>query len=219
MINLQDKFTDNINVSKQWLDDLKDYEIKILLLTGVLADNNLAFRGTLKTMCEWLGIKSCSINNKKIKQSLQNLSSNGYIFYKVEGRTHHISISNKGLKNKQIYKIRKIWIETFKNYCKENSQTKNNQLSVDWIKILRVFIYIYFPPNEQIFTLQKIAESTNTSIQTARKALIAILSCNLKGLHIQKEIVRDSYYDDKNIKLWRTRGQRISIFIVFNELQ
>ena len=57
MINdITDMFTDNINVSKQWLEDLVDYQIKILLLTSVLADNNLAFRGTLKTMCEWLGI-------------------------------------------------------------------------------------------------------------------------------------------------------------------
>ena len=77
--DLRDFFTDNINISKQWIDDLKDYQIKVLLLTSVLADNNLAFRGTLKTMCEWLGIDSCTNNNKRIKQSLQNLSNNGYI--------------------------------------------------------------------------------------------------------------------------------------------
>ena len=216
MINdITDMFTDNINVSKQWLDDLMDYQIKILLLTSVLADNNLAFRGTLKTMCEWLGIKSSGNNNKKIKQCLQNLSSNGYIFYKVEGRTHHVSISNKGLKNKQIYKVRKKWIEVFKKYCKES---KDKDFSIDWIKVLRVFIYIYYS-KDQIVTVQKIAQITNTSDQTVSNALKAILACDLKGVRIEKKIIKDSYYDERNIKQWRTRGQKINVIIIFKEIQ
>ena len=208
-------FTDNINVSKQWLEDLVDYQIKILLLTSVLADNNLAFRGTLKTMCEWLGIKSCGNNNNKIKQCLQKLSNNGYIFYKVEGRTHHVSISNKGLKNKQIYKVRKKWIEVFKKYCKED---KDKDFSIDWIKVLRVFIYIYYS-HDEIVTVQKIAQITNTSDQTVNKALKAILACNLKGVRIEKEVIKDSYYDNRNIKQWITRGQKINVIIVFSEIQ
>ena len=215
MIDLRDKFTDNINISRQWLDELKDYQIKILLLTSVLADNNLAFRGTLKTMCEWLGIDSCTNNNKRIKQSLQNLSNNGYIFYKVEGRTHHVSISNKGLKNKQIYKVRKKWIEVFKKYCKED---KDKDFSIDWIKVLRVFIYIYYS-HDEIVTAQKIAQITNTSDQTVNKALKAILACNLKGLHIEKETIKDSFYDNRNIKQWITRGQKINVIIIFAEIQ
>lgn len=215
MIDLPDKFTDNINISRQWLDELKDYQIKILLLTSILADNNLAFRGTLKTMCEWLGIKSCTNNNKKIKQCLQNLSNNGYIFYKVEGRTHHVSISNKGLKNKKIYKVRKKWIEVFKKYCKEN---KDKDFSIDWIKVLRVFIYIYYS-HDEIVTVQKIAQITNTSDQTVNKALKAILACDLKGVYIEKEVIKDSYYDNRNIKQWITRGQKINVIIVFSEIQ
>ena len=216
MINdIRDMFTDNINVSRQWLDDLMDYQIKILLLTSVLADNNLAFRGTLKTMCEWLGIKSNTNNNKRIKQCLQNLSNNGYIFYKVEGRTHHVSISNKGLKNKQIYKVRKKWIEVFKKYCKEN---KDKDFSIDWIKVLRVFIYIYYS-KDQIVTVQKIAQITNTSDQTVSNALKAILACDLKGVRIEKKVIKDSYYDERNIKQWRTRGQKINVIIIFKEIQ
>ena len=213
--DLRTWFTDNINISKQWIDDLKDYQIKVLLLTSVLADNNLAFRGTLKTMCEWLGIESCSKNNKRIKQSLQNLSNNGYIFYKVEGRTHHVSISNKGLKSKQIYKVRKKWIEVFKKYCKED---KNKNFSIDWIKVLRVFIYIYYSKND-VVTVQKIAQITNISNQTVSNALKAILACDLKGVRIEKEVIKDSYYDNRNIKQWRTRGQIFNVIIIFAEIQ
>ena len=212
MIDIRDVFEeDNISISKEWLEEVEDYQLKILLLTSVLADNSLAFRGTLKTMCEWLGVQSCTINNRKIKEALQNLADKGYIFYKVEGRTHHISISNKGMKDKKIYKVRKIWIEAFKNYQK----VADKSVTIDWIKILRVFIYLYYLKAGEIITLEKIANITDVSIETARKALIAIMACDLKGLHIDKTIVKDKYEDEQGNICWRTRGQDISIMISF----
>lgn len=215
MIDLEDVFEeDNISISKEWLEDIEDYQLKILLLTSVLADNSLAFRGTLKTMCEWLGVQSCAVNNRKIKEALQNLSDKGYIFYKVEGRTHHVSISNKGMKNKKVYKVRKIWIEAFKNYNKIADKSK----TVDWLKILRVFIYLYYLKADEIVTLEKIANITEISVETARKALIAILACDLKGLHIEKNIIKDKWEDEKGNIYWRTKGQEISIFINFDDL-
>lgn len=215
MIDLENVFEeDNISISKEWLEDIEDYQLKILLLTSVLADNSLAFRGTLKTMCEWLGIQSCTVNNRKIKEALQNLSDKGYIFYKVEGRTHHVSISNKGMKNKKVYKVRKIWIEAFKNYNKIADKSK----TVDWLKILRVFIYLYYLKADEIVTLEKIANITEISVETARKALIAILACDLKGLHIEKNIIKDKWEDEKGNIHWRTKGQEISIFINFDDL-
>lgn len=215
MIDLENVFEeDNISISKEWLEDIEDYQLKILLLTSVLADNSLAFRGTLKTMCEWLGVQSCAVNNRKIKEALQNLSDKGYIFYKVEGRTHHVSISNKGMKNKKVYKVRKIWIEAFKNYNKIADKSK----TVDWLKILRVFIYLYYLKAGEIITLEKIANITEISVETARKALIAILACDLKGLHIEKNIIKDKWEDEKGNIHWRTKGQEISIFINFDDL-
>ena len=212
MIDIRDIFIeDNINISKEWLQEIEDYSLKILLLTSVLADNSLAFRGTLKTMCEWLGIKSCSINNSKIKEALQNLSKNGYIFYKVEGRTHHVSISNKGMKDRKIYKVRKIWIEAFKNY----NEIADKSVSVDWLKILRVFIYLYYLKPDEIVTLEQIAEITEISKETARKAVIAILACDLKGISIEKEIIKDKYIDDNGNVQWRTKGQQFSVYINF----
>lgn len=167
-------------------------------------------------MCEWLGIKSCTNNNKAIKQSLQNLSDNGYIFYKVEGRTYHVSISNKGMKDKKLYKIRKKWIEAFRKYNKDNDGTTiDKKLSVDWIKILRVFIYLYDLKPGQIITIEQIAKTIEISETTAEKALVAIMSCNLKGLRIEKEIIKDKFIDDTGEIHWRTKGQEITIFVMF----
>ena len=218
MIDLREKYTDNIAISEEWLQQVQDYELKILLLTSILADNNLAFRGSLKVMCDWLGIQSNTNNNRTIKKSLQNLSDKGYIFYKREGRTYHVSITNKGLKDKKIYKIRKIWIEAFRKYNREDGKIVNKDISVDWIKILRVFIYIYYLKPGELITYEKVAKITDTSIGTVEKALAAILSCDLKGLLIEKQIIREKYTDDDNNVCWKTKGQDISVFVKFEEI-
>lgn len=111
--------------------------------------------------------------------------SEGYIFYNIEGRTYHVSIRDKGMKNKKLYKIRKMWIEAFKSYNKNyDGIVIDSKLSVDWISILRVFIYIYYLKPDTITTYEEIAKITNTSIETARKSVTAIMNCNLKGLGI-----------------------------------
>lgn len=40
-----------IEFHREWMGT-EDYELKILMLVSLLAENNLAFRGSLKTMCE-----------------------------------------------------------------------------------------------------------------------------------------------------------------------
>ena len=211
MTNLIETFNDNISIPEDWLDNVKDYQFKILLLTSILADNSLSFRGTLKTMCDWLGIKSYTGNHRTIKKAIQNLSSKGYIFCKVQGRTYHVSISNKGLRSRRIYKVRKIWIEAFKKY----NQLADNSITVDWIKILRVFIYLLYLKSGEIVTLQNIADMVDISKETARKALIAIMACNLEGLGVDKRIIKDKYLDNNGNTYWRTKGQEISIAIKF----
>ena len=49
----------------------QDYQFKILALLSVLADNYLAYRGTLADMCEFLGV-GCgnSRTNKKIREAI-----------------------------------------------------------------------------------------------------------------------------------------------------
>ena len=159
--SIQDLFNDNIDVPVQWLD-VCEYEFKMLMLTSILATQNLAYRGTLKTMCEWLGIKSSTNNNSNIKIALESLQSQGYIFYKVDGRTYTITISNKGLNDKQIVRLRKLWIEAFKHYNKDDNNKKiNKNISIDWIQIARVFIFLYQKketPDSNIITADKISK-------------------------------------------------------------
>lgn len=209
---------DSIDFNEDWLS-IEDYQLKILLLTSVLADNSLAYRGTLKTMCEWLGVSSNSKNNRKIKTALMKLEEQGLIFYKVEGRTYHVSISNKGLKEKSIVKVRKVWIQEFKNYNKDsNNKRIDKSISIDWIKILKVFVYLYNNPFGDICTMKEIANSLQFSEETAMIAVNAIANSQLNGLLVYKNIIRETYNDSIGNKKYKTIGTDISIGFDFDTI-
>lgn len=210
-------YDDNLDFKEEWLD-IVDYELKILMLTSILAENNLGYRGTLKTMCEWLGVVSCGKTNAKIKDALNNLASNGYIFLEVEGRTYHVSIRNKGMKDKRIIKIRKMWIETIKKYNRDEENKKiDTSISIDWIKILKVFVYLYgLPP--KVVTNSDIALALNMSTDSVSKSIKAIENCNFKGLRFSRQIIKDKYEDESGRELWNTRGSDMSFIIIFDEI-
>ena len=173
-----------INFSKEWYN-IADYELKILLLVSVLEDNSLAFNGTMKTMCEWLGIKPTATNNKNIKQAIENLNNSGYLEYTHKGQKYIISITDKGLEDNQIVRVRRCWVETLKNY---KEQVPNG--SIGWLNLLKVFVYIY-GSNKSEFTQQEIANNLNISKGTIGTALKILEQCNLKGLYMSKNILKE----------------------------
>lgn len=63
---------------EEWLT-LKKYYFKILTMVTVLADNQKAFRGKLKDLCNSLDIQSSSANIQKIRESINFLAENDYI--------------------------------------------------------------------------------------------------------------------------------------------
>lgn len=192
--------------SDEWLQ-IEDYELKILILTSILAENKLAYRGTITDICEWLGVKSYNRTNQKIKQAITSLQDNGYLFYKIDGRTYTLTISEKGMKQKQIVKIRKAWVSSFKAY-------KNDSNSVDWIKILKVFVYLYNRKSNSIINITTIASDLKIGASTVSRAIKAICECELSGIRITKEIVKEKYKTDKSVYYYNV-GTDISVIIMF----
>ena len=194
------------NFSDEWLQ-VADYELKILILTSILAENNLAYRGKLSDICEWLGVKSYNKTNQKIKEAINSLQEQGYLFYKLDGRTYTLTISEKGMKEKQIIKIRKAWVSAFKAY-------KNKNNSVDWIKILKVFVYLYNRKSSSIIQADIIASDLNIGATTVSRALKAICECELSGIKVTKKILKERYKTEKCIYYY-TLGTDISMIIMF----
>lgn len=95
----------------EWLLRQKN-EFKILTLIAVLADNNLAYRGTLKDMCEFFGVKpGDSRTNNQIKAAITELEADGLLKQIVDGRTFTLTLSKKGEQRKRVIRIQKEWVE------------------------------------------------------------------------------------------------------------
>lgn len=194
------EFDDDINFYYEWLPLEEDLQLKILILTSVLAENNLAYRGSLSTMCTWLGISSCSINNGKIKQALEVLQDKKLINYYKDGRTYVIAITNAGMKNKDVLRVRRAWINAFKSY--------KSDISIGWLQLVKVFVYICSRAIRQkeqlIITRNEVAEALEISPTTVGNALKCITRCNLDGITFQKEVEKERIKDNS--------GQTIAIF-------
>ena len=180
-----------------------------MILSNVLEDVDLAFNGTLKTMCEWLGVKSTANNNKNIKRAIENLSNNGYIEYSHKGQKYIITVTDKGKEDNKIIAIRKCWIETFKNY---KEQVKD--VSIGWINLLKVFVYIC-SKNKYIFTQKEIAEELNISIRTVGTALKVISQCKLQGLRVLKYNATEELKDFEGNKYIYNIGTEIVVGMEF----
>lgn len=184
-----------------------DYELKILLMTCLLAENNLAFRGSLKTMRQWLGLKDHPDNNQKIKQAIDDLVAKEYMIHFEDGRTHTLSISNKDLQDHQLIKIRKKWIETIKNYKSLNT-TNNNY--VDWSKLVKVFIYLFTNDNE-VKTAFERASEIGISESTFSRSLSALLNLDFDEYSLDKKIIKEKIGDS-----WESQGTQITIGIDYD---
>lgn len=65
---------EELEFEKEWLS-VEKLEFKLLTLITVLADNHLAYRGTLSDMCSFLGLATRnSRTNQAIKAAIQNLA-------------------------------------------------------------------------------------------------------------------------------------------------
>ena len=207
--------SEDISILKNWVT-IEDYDFKILVLTSFLADNNLAYRGNLTTMCEWLGIGASQKNRDKIKTSIEKLEKQEYIFCNKEGQNYHISIRNKGLRDKRIVKIKKQWIETIKNY-----EATGKKVNRSWATMLKALIVIFDRIEQEkadfdlisstIITMKELGAEIQKSEHTAGTIAKKLVDCNFRdGLTLTKETITQPYEDNTGIKKYKTIGTQIS---------
>lgn len=140
--NLQD---DEAGFEKEWLK-LEKYNFKLLTLVAVLAQNHLAYRGTVAEMCEYLGIDNQTKNRRTITTAIEQLEKKGMIKTILDGKVYTITLSVKAEKKKDVIIIQKKWIEMVQGLT----------TGVAWDNVLRVWLYL-IANEEEIITSKKIA--------------------------------------------------------------
>ena len=73
--------------------DLEGYALKVLIIIAIYAENGFAYRGTLKELCEVLGVSTHSKNIKSIKDAIEVLAKKHLVFSFIDGSTWTITLS------------------------------------------------------------------------------------------------------------------------------
>lgn len=188
-------------IDQEWVA-IENYEFKILIMIACLAQEKLAFRGTLKDMCEFLGIKEDSRNRNKIKEAIEKLEQLGDVLVIKEGNIWTLTLSIKAERKPKIIRIKNEYINAIKAYKAEN---KND--SVGWENILKVLVFLWTANNTDVYTQNKIAKATNVSEATVRKAIKALTSIKFNDMSIARKI---SWYKDLSAQ-WRVAGTKYQV--------
>lgn len=154
--------------------EMSKNEFKLVTMVLALRNDNKLYSGTIKDMCEFLGIGSDSRNKKNILNALNNLTSQGILRYDVERNFYTIRLDLK-CTEKEIIQLDKEWLETIKIYKASTTNT-----SIDWSNLLKVFLCL-IDNNNNIIDSATIARKVDLSCSIVNKALAAIKEINDNG--------------------------------------
>ena len=190
---------DNVEVEfqKDWLI-LDKYEFKILTMITVLAENNLAYRGTIKNICNFFSITVQKVNTDRIKKTIINLEMRKYIKVIKDENIYTLTLSKSAEKNKEIIKIKKIWV-----FIAKESESKT-----DWINVLKLWLLL-IDNGRKIIKTENIADELNISrstVQRAKKTLDEIGA--IKTTNEYYKVTQDIYYrlgQTIDVSAWITR--------------
>lgn len=169
-------------IDTDWLT-VKNYEFKILVMIACLAENHLAYRGKLKDMCEFLGVKSVDSNRKKIKEAIEALEAKGDIIIVKEGQTWTLTLTNKCFSKERTKKIRNTYVMAIQNY---KPVDKNND-SVAWENILKVLVYLCADKRE-VKRYDEIAKALGIGKDTVRNAVLALDRIEFNDMSVKKKL-------------------------------
>lgn len=169
-------------IDADWLT-IKNYEFKILVMVACLAENHLAFRGKLKDMCEFLGVKAIQSNRDKIKEAISALEAKGDIKKLVEGQTWTLTLSVKAERKQKIIRIKNAYINAIKAY---EPIDKDND-SVSWENILRVLVFLCADKTE-VRRYNEIGKILGIGESTAKRAVRALINIDFNDLSVKKKL-------------------------------
>ena len=168
--NLQD---DEAGFEKEWLK-LEKYNFKLLTLVAVLAQNHLAYRGTVAEMCDYLGIDNQTKNRRAITTAIAQLEEKGMVKTILDNnKVYTITLSVKAEKKKDVIVIQKKWIEMVQGLT----------TGVSWDNVLRVWLYL-IANEEEIITSKKIAADLGMSKSMVDRIKIILVN-DLKAIKCQ----------------------------------
>ena len=173
---------------------MEKLEFKLLTLITVLAENHLAYRGSLSDMCEFFGCKTKdSRNNQRIRDAIDSLCGKGFIRAIQDGRVWTLTLDQKAKHRAKVIRIRKDWVMAAKAYKEHYEREGRESPSVDWSAILKVWLFL-IGNHKEIITSSDIANKLAVSRSVVTRARRVLLDINAINVHVINEKQIDGSY-------------------------
>lgn len=191
-------------IEKDWLT-VQNYQFKLLVMIAVLAENHLAYRGKLKDMCAFLGVKSSAYNNKQIQEAIGKLEAKGDILVVHEGQTWTLTLSVKAERKPKVVRIKNAWIAAIQSY-----EAPKKEDCVSWENILKVLVYLCADKSE-IKTYEGIGKDLLIDKKTVERAVKALSNTDFGDLELKKKLAWFKKNDE-----YKVIGQKIDVGLKFD---
>lgn len=179
-----------ITFYREWLSlDKRDFRILTML-----ADIG-SFRGNLTALCQYLSLSpGQKKTNAALRQSIETLTSNGYITSTLSGRTYQLAIIPK----EQPIEVARRW---FDNVMKADRFSE----TVSWEMVVKTLVWISGNSLSNLVVNDTIAAELNTSVGTLGVAKNVLE----KDFHsIIREVEKYTLPNGEK----RNRGQRLAVY-------
>jgi hypothetical protein len=179
-----------ITFYREWLSlDKRDFRILTML-----ADIG-SFRGNLTALCQYLSLSpGQKKTNAALRQSIETLTSNGYITSALTGRTYQLAIIPK----EQPIEVARRW---FDNVMKADRFSE----TVSWEMVVKTLVWISGNSLSNLVVNDTIAAELNTSVGTLGVAKNVLE----KDFHsIIREVEKYTLPNGEK----RNRGQRLAVY-------
>lgn len=193
---------DELKFCSEWLT-LENYSFKILAIITVLADNKLAFRGTLADLCKSLGVGNSSPNKNRIKRELDFLQQNNFAQIIIDKDIYTISLAAAAEKSKNIIKIKKAWYTLIRD---THSSTKPE---TSWESMLKVFLILLELPPDNTYTYTSIGERAGLKKSAIGRCVKALEKIDFKDFRFSVTTDKVRTETGKYYNLGRTYCQMI----------
>ena len=190
-------------IEKDWLT-VQNYQFKLLVMIAVLAENHLAYRGKLKDMCAFLGVKSSAYNNKKIQEAISKLEAKGDILVVREGQTWTLTLSVKAERKQKIIRIKNAWIAAIQKYQAPEGK------EIAWENVLKVLVYLCADKDE-VKKYDKIAADLELSEMAVKRAVWALDGIDFGDLDVKRKLAWIKKNDE-----FKVIGQKIDVGLKFD---
>lgn len=203
---------------KKWLKENKKTLKVLLFITCNINKDNICICN-INDICNWLDIKTSSVNKKNIKEILKELQQKNFIdFTEIKNNKYNITITDiEAGTEEEIKGIYKQWVlEVRQTKINNKNNEEEKTISVDYTISIKILIHCFIGNLKGIMTQEEIGTKIDVSKDSICDAIKILKLCNFESISFLSETAKDDvkiYNQAINQYEWKRKNIGTQLYI------